>query len=95
MDTLMPVTVNKVPNVAIDVSDLILTDCGEAPVRVMIQWHENVDPRFNDDTSDSLWNPDVCAKSDSEQYHHHRRDVERRRFRLNSLHNVSVKQLAS
>ena len=53
MDTLMPVTVNKVPNVAIDVSDLILTDCGEAPVRVMIQWHENVDPRFNDDTSES------------------------------------------
>lgn len=41
----------KIPDAAIEVSDLILEDCGETPVRVMIQWHENASPYFNDDTS--------------------------------------------
>ena len=43
----------KIPDTSIDVSNLILSDCGETPSRVLIQWHENVNPYFNDDTSAS------------------------------------------
>lgn len=43
----------KIPDAAVQVSDMIMDDCGETPVRVMIQWHENASPGFNDDTSDS------------------------------------------
>lgn len=45
--------VYKVPDESIDVADLILSDCGENPSRVLIQWHENASPWNNDDTSQS------------------------------------------
>ena len=45
--------VYKIPDAAVSVSDIIISDCGETPVHVMVQWHEDVNSWFNDDTSES------------------------------------------